>query len=91
MTEEPKFFPIFSGTSDDGAKIVIYRAKGLLNDQLVIKEGDGELWALSPGAKLTTWTASDGMKTEIHVRIVSEEWTGHAVGTRKDLVAEETR
>lgn len=80
-----KYMPVFSGTTEDDQKIVLYRS--LINEtELHIKVGDDVLRAISPGSEVEEWFAVDDATT--HISIVSPEWTGKATGTRRALIEE---
>lgn len=94
-----RYMPVFAG-KDDGdkaTKVVIYRE--VLEDdlqvfgfsfgeQLYIKVGDGELWAISPGGDVTMWNTI-GVDL-LHIEVASPEWRGTATGTKAELIEEPT-
>lgn len=85
---EKTLFPVFAGKTEDGEGVIIYRRRGVI-EELHILRPDGELWALSPNATIHTWVDPD---TEvIHIRIESPEWSGKAIGSRRDLIEAEAR
>lgn len=93
-----RYMPVFVG-KDDGdktTKIVLYREVlyddervfGLsFGEQLHIKVGDGELWALSPGSDVTMWNTI-GIDF-LHIEVASSQWRGTASGTKAELIEEE--
>lgn len=81
------YYPLFSGKSEDGGKVVIYIH--MLNDTLHIVRPDGEFWALSPGAVIEDhWDVDRYIYT---IKVTSPEWTGTAKGSRVDLLEEPVR
>lgn len=97
-----KYIPVFAGKTPEGEEIVIYQGAPdtrysrpdqiSLSDaftQLYIKLSDGELWALSPNATVTL--RRDDEDERIHVLVNSPEWSGTAVGTKKDLIEAEAQ
>lgn len=81
-----KYAPIFVGQTEEGERIVLYNLVGH-EDSLHIKRPDGELWALSPGAKVEM--GFESTEAKLHISIQSPEWTGKATGTHRDLIEEE--
>lgn len=87
MTPVIKYIPVFSGKTDDGEKLVVYKNVLKISMELLIKVGDGELQVLSKGAELEDWY--DRLDDYHHISIVSPEWTGKASGAYADLIKEE--
>jgi hypothetical protein len=81
---ETLYRPVFVGYTQAAEKIVVYMDR---NDQLHIRRPDGELWALSHGSQYTVFR--DPTTDIFRLSIESPEWTGIAVGTKKDLIEEE--
>jgi hypothetical protein len=82
-----RYYPVFSGRTEDGGKVVIYM--NLVDDSLHIVRPDGEFWALSLESVIEDYFNVD---REIYrIEITSPEWTGQASGTRKDLLEEDMR
>lgn len=69
-------FPRFVGDTEDGERITIYEIDGFVH----LKVDDGEVWALSPGYKLTTYY--DDLSSIMEVELTSDKWTGIARGGR---------
>jgi hypothetical protein len=79
--------PVFVGKNlITDEKIVIYRE---IDDTHTfhIRLPDGSIQQLSPGPYIKSWT--DPLSGYYHVQIESPEWSGQAVGTRNDILAEE--
>lgn len=76
--------PVFVGYTVGAQKIVVYMDT---NDNLHIRRPDGELWALSPGSHYMTYR--DPTTDIFRMTIDAPEWSGVAVGTKRDLIAED--
>lgn len=76
--------PVFVGYTETGDKVVIYRD---WHDNLHIKYEAGELQALGP--ELEYHTVYDLDTDAFRLFLSSPQWTGHAVGTRADLIQQE--
>lgn len=83
----PDYQLIFVGVTEDNEKIALYKANKH-PEELYIRRQNGELWALDPDA---TTSRHVDVHDRIHIRIYSSQWTGHAVGTMKDLREEQER
>lgn len=84
MMNEVLYRPVFVGYTQAGEKVVIYTD---WNDTLHIKFEGGELRAIGPQAEYCT--SRDTTTSIFRLSLRSPQWTGDAVGTRKDLIAEE--
>jgi|tagenome__1003787_1003787.scaffolds.fasta_scaffold20848317_4 hypothetical protein len=80
--------PIFTGKTKAGEEITLYQHANRPEEIHILLPNE-ELWALSPGAKVSTWM--DPVRGEMRVDIVSTEWTGQAVGNRWDLLRTDDR
>lgn len=80
--------PIFTGTTREGEEITLYQHVNRPEEIHILLPND-ELWALGPGAKVSTW--SDSVRNEMRVDIVSPQWTGQATGSRWDLLRADGR
>lgn len=83
MPEEKKYRPVFAGKTKKGEKIILYDHADR-RGEIYIQLPSGRARALSPGAKLTMMF-TNGEDT-LSLRVESPQWTGTAVGTRKDLI-----
>jgi hypothetical protein len=83
-----RYHPVFAGKTSDDEPIVIYR-EDEVEDRYHIQLPNGELWALSPGSEWVTW--EDLEESLIHLTMESPQWSGRAVGSKKDLVEAERR
>lgn len=54
---------------------------------LYLKADDGEVWAIEEGAEVEL--SLDPVLEVQHLRVVSDVWTGEAVGNRFNLMEEE--
>lgn len=81
-----QYVPVFAGKSVDDKKIVIYRDVDH-PQELHIRIDDGELRVLSPGSEITS--SFDNLNDTTIIHVVSLEWTGDAVGTKRDTIEEE--
>lgn len=80
---EMKYIPTFAGKTAEGEKIILYTHVDK-DTEVYIERDDGELWALSPNAKLKI---EFGISSSfINISIESPEWTGTATGSREDLM-----
>lgn len=84
ITVPVKYIPTFVGTTENDEKVVLYKNIDSPHE-LHIRCPDGELWALGPGSFVFMET---GLDDRIRLEVSSTPWTGKAVGTRSDLIAE---
>lgn len=80
-----KYIPIFSGTSNNGEKIVLYQRIGN-ESELYLKRGNHKLLLLNPETEVMMFF--DSIEAKMSVTVSSEKWTGTAKGTRKELIKE---
>lgn len=78
--------PVFSGKTDAGEKIVLYKERGK-EDEFHLRLPDGGLWVLSPGSELI-WTINP-MSDLHYLKVVSPEWSGSAIGSWEEVISEE--
>lgn len=84
------YHPVFSGKTEKGDKVVLYRRVGSMSmDDVHISINDGELRAINPGAEIIWW--SDSLTGIMHIQVISAVWAGSASGTRHDTIEEEAR
>lgn len=72
---------VFAGKTRDQHKLFLYQS--LINDAFYIRYDGSGLWALDSDAQVEIWEEPDYTH---HLRIRSRQWSGHAVGTRLDLI-----
>lgn len=75
--------PIFTGHTAEDEEISLYQHVNK-PEEIHILLPNGELWALSPGAEVST--LYDANTYEMRVDVVSPEWTGQARGTKWELM-----
>lgn len=73
---------IFAGRTRDTSKLFLYQNPR--NNEYYIRYDGSGLWALDPDANVEIWEETDNSR---HLRIRSRQWSGHAIGTRFDLVS----
>lgn len=78
-----KLRPIFTGHTADGDEISLYQHADK-PEEIHILLPNGELWALSPGAEVST--LYDATTYEMRVDVVSKEWTGMAKGSKWETI-----
>lgn len=83
MPEGKKYRPVFAGKTKKGEKIILYDHADR-RGEIYIQLPSGRVRALSLRAKVTM-VFTNGEDT-LSVQIESPQWTGIAVGTRKDLI-----
>lgn len=88
MPLQQKYIPVFAGKTPEDKTIILYKHVDH-EDDMHIQRPDGQLWALSPGAKMKM--EFDIGSDKLRISIESPEWTGTAIGTRKDLLEAESR
>ena len=81
-----RYVPVFAGKSKDDEKVVLYRSVDH-PQEFHLRVAEGELWALSPGTQITS--TFDRLNDTMLMHIVSEMWTGDAIGTKQDAIDEE--
>lgn len=84
ITAPVRYTPTFVGKTENDEKVVLYKRIDKPHE-LHIKRPDGTVWAVGPGSFVFT---ESGLDNKIRLEISSEPWTGKAVGTRSDLIAE---
>lgn len=72
---------MFAGRTRDQNKLFLYQ--NLRNGEFYIRYDGGGLWALDPDANIEIWEEPD---YKLHLRIRSRQWSGHAIGSRLDLI-----
>lgn len=82
-----KYMPVFVGTSDSGEKIVLYKNIITNSSETFIKVNDGEIQALSPEADMLM--EFDTLNAMFTLAIQSPEWSGNALGSKRELTEEE--
>lgn len=83
ITVPVKYVPVFVGKTENDEKVVLYKSIDKPHE-LHVRRPDGELWAVGPGSFVFTQSWDDKIRLEID----STPWTGKAIGTKHDLIAE---
>lgn len=84
--------PVFVGWTEDKEKIILYQHVNH-PEEIYIQLPNNEVLPLSPSAKIQlkfTWEI-ERVTDKTWVSIESPEWTGTAVGTRRDLIEADIR
>lgn len=84
MAEEVRYIPTFVGKTEKDEPVVLYKHIDKPHE-LHIRRPDGTIWALGPGSFVFT---ESGLDSKIRLEIKSTPWTGKAIGTKSDLIAE---
>lgn len=71
--------PVFAGHTSVGELVVLYRADDDQDSQLYLRHPDGKTTPLDSMSRVRTWNSSAGE----HLRVESQLWSGHALGSRE--------